>query len=418
MADIFSQFDESELLSLIEDELEGKREQIVLAKLEANPRVKAMVLQMRADRAALRTTEEPEMPRDIMADLEPLLSRPMLFASTTSKPGELRRRHRAARRRRQLPRIAAAAVLLLALGGVIWASSGYITSGFEQIAAAFRDSSGTSVTQDEHGQAIPDRHDRVATNQAPSVSPEDGVLHHFRPEPVPMDQFALAGPEGNSNAKPGGSDNPGTPGSQGVAGGAAAPMTALALVVDADGATSVEQAVRDLLPKLASPAAVVRNYSPKFEGRDIDTAPTGPTMKTGGGASARRNLDAADHGDAGQSAAVYASMKIGQAEGTRELVPSRAEQTRFADYGASHTISVTRSHLNDLLGQLGQVPGLHTRLQLLPDQPNETWAAADAPLLTQMEQRRRIRRILAALEHRAGDPVVMLPVVVRQRAGH
>ena len=137
----FDQFDEIQILALIEGELSPRNENRLLAKLESNPQVREQVMQMRRDRSELRDMTEIDLPRDFLIDLEPLLARPMLMDPTPArKPGEYRRRHQFDNRRTPWRRFGIAAMILLTLTGGIWAVS---SSSISEIGVGwFRSASG------------------------------------------------------------------------------------------------------------------------------------------------------------------------------------------------------------------------------------------------------------------------------------
>ena len=114
----FDSYDEHELLALIEDELDPERTRALRQRLAREPAALAAVDRMRSDRRRLRTLEAPAPPADLLADLEPLMARPMLVEM---RPSALRRA-RARRERRlrvmQAALVAAAAVALLVGGWV------------------------------------------------------------------------------------------------------------------------------------------------------------------------------------------------------------------------------------------------------------------------------------------------------------
>src|SRR5262245_47363983 len=112
-------YDESELLDLIEGELDAPAAEALRQRLASDPRAAAAVDRIIADRTSLRSLKEPALPYDFMARLEPVLARPMLIESSqpqpAHKPGEFRRQYRRQTHRIRWGRLAAAAVVLLAL---------------------------------------------------------------------------------------------------------------------------------------------------------------------------------------------------------------------------------------------------------------------------------------------------------------
>ena len=111
---MFDRFDEAQLLALIEDELDPRDAQALRERLADEPRVLRAIEAMRRDRTALKTTHEPELPGDLLADLEPMMARPMLM------PEADWRRQRRRRVRPPAWAVMAAMVTLAAMAG-LWA---------------------------------------------------------------------------------------------------------------------------------------------------------------------------------------------------------------------------------------------------------------------------------------------------------
>ena len=394
------------MLALIEGDLDEGRRRALLAKLEAHPEAMAAVRRMRADREALRGVADPELPRDFLAELEPMLARPMLLATATGRPGELRRRHRRAQRRQQWPRAVVAAMLLLAAGGLVWATAGPLIRGAQRLAGRFSNNEAPAPNEIAPGPAVDSM-----VQAPPRTSLDRGLVHHFRPEPVSVDQFAFA--------MSGGAKSEGQPGRPAASGAAEARLAGtLALVIEAESEDVVEQAIRSLIPRLESAASVVRNISSRAGKREVEDRPAAPSRPRQAGGSERRDLEV-DGPLAPTGTRVtpgYVRMTVGQVEGVREFTPTREEQARFADLGASHTICVKRSRLNDLLGQTRGLPGLRTQLRLLAAPNAEAPRAGAMSAAERLEQLRQIRAALINMQRgKAGEALVMLPVVVRER---
>ncbi|MHC5008663.1 MAG: anti-sigma factor family protein, partial [Planctomycetota bacterium] len=82
-------FDEAELLALIEDTLDPTDAQRLRQRLASEPEAVALIDRMREDRELLRSIPEPEVPGGLLAELEPILARPMLMPDL---PARRRRR--------------------------------------------------------------------------------------------------------------------------------------------------------------------------------------------------------------------------------------------------------------------------------------------------------------------------------------
>ena len=106
------QFEEAQLLALIEAQLDHATAQQLRKRLEAHSGAGELIERLQADRELLRSEPEPALDVDLVAELEPLMARPILMGP----PGEFRRR-RTRRRRWVLP---LAAGLGVAFVGGLW----------------------------------------------------------------------------------------------------------------------------------------------------------------------------------------------------------------------------------------------------------------------------------------------------------
>src|SRR5688572_19836588 len=122
---MLDRYDPTELLDLIEGDLDARAAESLRARLAHDPQAAALVDSMMRDRASLRSLEHPVPPQDLIAAIEPMLTRPMLIEPVsdlaTIKPGEFRRQHRRQSRHLRLGRLAAAAAVFLAVAGGTWA---------------------------------------------------------------------------------------------------------------------------------------------------------------------------------------------------------------------------------------------------------------------------------------------------------
>ena len=113
---MFEHYDESELLAFVEGELDEPAAERLRQRLSAEPGALEVIERMREDRAVLCATPDPTLPQDILAELEPLMARPMLMPSAA----DLRRRHRRGLRRSRRWMVPVAAGIALALLAGIW----------------------------------------------------------------------------------------------------------------------------------------------------------------------------------------------------------------------------------------------------------------------------------------------------------
>lgn len=372
---MFERFDETILLAYVEGELSEEAAAALRLELTGHPEVQAALDRMRADRLALRSLGEPDVPADLLAPLESLLARPMLL-----EPGEYRRRvHGGERRRRMVLAVAGVAVVV---GGAVLASlalRGGGGDGPELVAG-----SGTGA----EGPASP-------TVPAPVAAP---VRVAAAPPPGP-DQPGVAGP-GDRVALS-------TP--QPLAGPVA---LRFALVIPAAEMEAAEAILRDAVN--VDGGALVQNFSEE-EARSIDRwlatqargrGGRGPLMADlsrdakGAEPDLRRlrqdlmRLDAATRPNLSQ-----------QLAGAEALAPPYSEQLRLSAHGATHTITLPLRSLSELLARIHRATGAATSLALLDQDPADgtsLWTA----------QRDVIQRSIDELEARDPGAVIYLPVRV------
>ena len=190
---MLDRFDESELLELIEGGLDARRAEALSRELDADPKAAGLIERMRRDRALLKSLEEPDVPRDLMQALEPLLARPMLLDSPPSK-GLVDDPRRG---RRLWPRLTAVAALIaLVVLAAVWAATLGLpprsgqpsTDEFalrDESAAARRDASRELLDQAGELSADQPRADAMAGKAGsamnvmdPAWPPPDAEIHH------------------------------------------------------------------------------------------------------------------------------------------------------------------------------------------------------------------------------------------------
>ena len=163
-------FDEAELLALIEDQLDPRDAQCLRRRLASEPEVMALIDRMRQDRALLRSIPEPEVPGGLLAELEPILARPMLMPDLP-----VRRR-----RRRPLWSAVAAAVVLVSLGGfwaVLISNVGPKGSSPVEVAGA----AGEPVQEPPPGPSPVEPPSALAKASRGPWPPSGSVIHHHAP---------------------------------------------------------------------------------------------------------------------------------------------------------------------------------------------------------------------------------------------
>ena len=427
-------FDEADLLALIEDELDPERAAALrLRLLEADPQTRALVEGLRRDREVLRSTPEPGLPRDFLADLEPLLARRML---TEVPVGEFRRRHA----RRQRPRsttLAAAAMLAFAVLGGVWAlSTGLLgpksTPGDNLI--AFGDPEAAPQTSTTADRPSRRKTDRLAgePGEPDPLAPTRGTIHHHKPLDALAEAFApLAAADRDDNQRRAVLDAP-APSAQG-------PIVAgFALLVLSDDEELAEQTVQKVVADLGDRTALVRNFSyeeaERLEQQWLIASararrraqPTeAATMKSVRSEMAkaldknahryerladlarqqfreRRNRDWADETKLSE-----------QLHGPAEAAPSLEQQLELSRRGATHTIAIRVSQLNKLLAGITLESGQATALRMLPGPDDELLKASRALTDLAWEELRKVRQLVSRLAEDDADRILFLPVVIR-----
>jgi hypothetical protein len=400
---MFDQYDEAELLELIEDKLDPLAAQRLRDRLAADPRVLALIERMREDRALLRSAVDPALPGDLLAELEPILARPMLMPETP-----------APRRRRPRVMAVAAAVALTALAGV-WATVialfWPVGPGANQGAA--RDTALPAMAASEAGPPV----GSSAPGEAGEAWPPAGTVVHHR---APLNAVSGELRRGSGPAEI-------------VAGNRSGEPLLLAadfmLVVSADDAALVEQTFRRVLSDFGTDAALVRNFSYEeaakleealrlAEGRRsaADTADAGPVVAgaEGGPAGeaprARNGRRRPPFPRASQrpEARLSASQLL---LGSEALAPSFERQLDFSEQGAAYTVSVPAARLTQVLARLELEEGCKTALRI------RAGDVAEDPTdeLRWLRQYPLVREAAAALEIEGRGAVILLPVAVEER---
>ncbi|MHC4773682.1 MAG: anti-sigma factor family protein [Planctomycetota bacterium] len=394
-------FDEAELLALIEDELDPAEAQRLRQRLAADPQALALIEQLREDRARLRATPEPEVPGGLLAELEPILARPMLMPQLP-----VRRR-----RRRPLVSAVAAAAVLLIVGG-FWATLVAVLgpAAPEPVRFAEADTSPPAALGIEPGPGAPGP---VAAAEE-TWPPPGTVIHHYGPLLAFSGRPAVAGERSGRTAP--------------VRGGEPPLVAAdFMLVVRARDATRAEQMFQRVLSDLGAEAALVRNFTYReadelgealrlAEGaRPADVADADETVADVFGGAAG---DRAERMPPGRPRPRPRPQDLPEAQysrsellaGSAELAPSFERQLDFSERGAAYTLSVPASRLTQVLARLQLDEEHQTALRVEAGEAGEDvtdglrWLR-DWPLA---------RQAAAAMETQGRDAVILLPVVVEQ----
>lgn len=420
---MLDQHDESELLALIEGELDDRQAAALRKRLSNEPRALAMIERMREDRAVLRVMGSPELPEDFVARLEPLLARPMLTepieeanAVHYSKPGEFRRQQRRGQVRMRWGRLAAAAVLFLGLLVGTWAAVNGWTGrnlGPGDSIVAVNDSSTDRAAESN-----------ATTSDVVAITNLDGTIHHQRPD------LNKAGDRLASVL--------GTPGDSANAPDAGRPprLAEFAIVIAAGDQAGTEEILRLALESPDDGTAIVRNFN-FDEARRLarewaiahggtSGGPSDPMVISAGSSPprldngqydlladrVRRQL--AESRPQGSTTAAAS----GQLFGSPALSPSLETQLNLSSRGSTHTITVPAARVHALIEQLAMSPGCATSLCLLPESES---AAPDStpslimsdPLTAWLTEGPRVREAIDRLLDESANGSVQIPVIVR-----
>lgn len=416
MPDKLDKFDETDLLAFIEDQLDPERAAEIRRFLAGDRETLALLEQMQDDRRMLQSMDEPVVPADLLAELEPMMARPMLMPD----PGDWRRRYR---RRRPWKRYAAvAAIVCMALLAGIWAStSGLIGFG--------RSTGSTLALTDGAIPIVPDiaRAEATGADQWP---PPETVIHHRAPGiPGATDSAEKM----VTAVRP-------APDRRRLAPGEAPTLTAVqfVLVVTSrgdDDERGIEQTLQRVLEEVDGETALVRNFSFQEarhiaqrlrveQGRALDrdlarARDDFAGMAAMAGSADRSPRDLVDlprrRRAAGRLARTLEKsggpLRVsGQLLGPRSLAPTYEQQLEYADRGAIWTITVPADCLNDVLARLQVTEGRVTALQAW----DATDALDDAAAVRSTAADRWLKdypRILREAAELSGT--VMLPVVIR-----
>ncbi len=413
---MFERYDESELLSLIEGELDQRAVASLQLRLADDPQARATILAMAQDRLALRAAPEPALPMDFLAQIEPMRARPMLMDPVaevvTLKPGEFRRQHRRANRRWRLGRLAAAAAILLLVFGGAWAMIDGLVLNHSEGDDSERLARGSDSPSDD-GLPAPGELARATPGDPLVDRLGPGVVHHDRP-PADITRFAAASSaatptQADRSAEPAGDANP-------------IIVVDFAIVLNAREAADIEAAMSRVVASLGERGALVKNFSFDEAQRLAEAyrvAHGGPVL----GTEADATVASAAAGDAGHRTPgallsrsdVYrlaqrvrdqlreqasradgavadtasatggvvangstrltradASVDDGAAAtvaGPAALGPTLEQQLDFSSRGATYTIAVPAAEVGGMIERLSLKEGQPTMLQMLPAPP-------------------------------------------------
>jgi hypothetical protein len=361
-----------------------------------------MIDRMRQDRALLRSLPEPEVPDGLIAELEPILARPMLMPELPA---------RRQRRRRWWPAAAAAAVLL-SIGG-FWAALISNVGPGSQPAVEVADAGSGRAPKAPPGPRPVDPSPSSTDPSTAAWPPIGSVIHHHAP---------LLDVPGRAVAT-------GDPGALAAAGRAGAPVLVAAdfmLVVRAGDESEAQQILQRIVSDFGPETALVRNFTYEeadeietlrrlAEGaRAPETVDPDDTIAGTGGETPGRRQD--PRGTAGRSRPRprpqdLPESRLSRSEllvGSGALAPSFERQLDFSDRGAAFTLSVPAARLMQVLARLQLDEAQQSSLRI--DAGRDGDEATDE--LRWLRDWPLVQQAAATLDTYGRDAIILLPVVV------
>jgi len=397
-------FDEAELLALIEDKLDPEDAQRLSRRLASEPGAVALIERMREDRALLCSIPEPEVPGGLLAELEPILARPMLMPDLPARR----------RGRRPLWSAVAAAVVLLSLGGfwaVLVSNVGPVAPSPVEVA----DAVGGLAQEPPPGPGPIGPSPALAEAFQGPWPPSGSVIHHHAPLVGVSGRTLVASGRGGADSAP----STGEP---------ALVAADFMLVVRANDEAEAQQMLQRIVSDLGTETALVRNFT-YAEADDIEAL-----RRLADGARPPDTVDPADtvaeavgempsrrqgrRGTAGRPRPRPRPQDLLETRFTRsellvgssELAPSFARQLDFSERGAVYTLSVPAARLMQVLARLQLDEEQQTSLRVDAgsgddDTTDELRWLRDWPLAKQAA---------ATLDTHGRDAIILLPVVVEE----
>lgn len=408
MTDQWEHLDQDEILTLIEGELDPSVEAILWQHIRntSSPEIVQSIEAMMRDRQSLLAEPEPMLPRDFLIDVEPHLARPMLIET---QPGTYRRQQQRVERSRTLRRVGMAAGFLLVLSAGVWATSVMINSvgGPSHETVADRGSDGSNAADTEAPKIV--SIEPLSGDDHDVITPTD-VVHHGRPM-----QHLIAAAD----------SPPATPGET-TSGGPLA--TDFAVVLHAGRAADLaelETTLGLIVADLDHPAALVRNFNLSEAQRLQQEWRVANADRTNSrGSRAPDRIASADGttrtttdlgGDLDDEYRRYLQSRTpadlrprtGIVVGPKSLEPTGECQLRFAEAGATHSISIRRGDLKAVLeamatlGNGSTLSSLDTAMDIAAGR-GATWA----------DEAAAVRELLDALADLPDEAILQIPVVV------
>lgn len=433
--------DEQQLIDLIEGELTGAEAEKLRAEIiRKDPALAARVAAMQRDRQMLRNLPPVDPPMDFLAELEPMIARPMLMEEINNvsaadvdgpvvitKPGAARRAvHREHRRAQLIPAAIAAGVVIVLAGGLWFTLTqvglfdkgpGLAVNGDDANSERLAVNNGNSI--DNNSPAV------VSTGEATEELLASGELHHKLP-PVgewstgAAHRVAIAG----NDTKPA-NDQPAL--------FLVNPQFVLAdfqLEVHANKEDAPNVLARAIEP-LPGRAAVVRNltsenlkrieavwFASRAEARDANEPLRANVNNT--------NMPAGNprvNSSANKTPALNADMlresadkliESGLVAGEPKLMPGYDTQIELSESGSVYTIVLPVSELQVMLERLASVRGVQSAMLVMRGDAEDESANVDSTNRW-VKDLSRVKQSWEALAAEHPDAVVVLPIVVGGR---
>ena len=425
---MLDQFDESDLLAFIEDELGSQEAEALLTRLDQDPRALGVIRSMRRDRELLQSLGDPPLPVDLLAELEPRLARPMLIAPTGD---DLRRRQR--RERRRYGPLAAAGIGLVVFVGGWFIVSGLLTSTTSDPTDQFAMATNPDADVPTDGDLWRTPRPSVADQSGNDHFPAPGSsIHHRGPLDLPVPSTLVKASSAESVKR---SSEVGRQTGRNRSAGRELLAADFAIVLRSADVQDVERSLQDVAESLGDELAVVRNFefgeaqrlaamwvqnlraqvgqsesdarfdATRFEGEiDLELKALSDPKRVA--IWARNQLDVS-----GQLRGSETEKFGEQLHGSRSLAPSLEQQLEYAQRGAAYTIAVPVSQLRGMLVQMQKIEAQATSLRMLRlDDAERSGALVDA---VGLENYAQAREAADRLIQQNPDAVILLPVVIQ-----
>lgn len=431
-----SVIDEQQLIELIEGELAGADAEKLRAQLiSQDAALAAKVAAMQHDRQALRSLPPVDPPIDFLAELEPMIARPMLMDDVpgaasapiiVTKPGTARRAAHRQQRRAQLLPAAIAAGIVIVLSGGLWYTLTQIGVFNSEHSIA------TNTNGDASSESRLTANSSTAGNSSNTVAASQieitnmlasGELHHKLPPLDDMQSVAalptrVALAEVDADLPEFSLNNP--------------PQFVLAdfeLVIRTGRDDDPQNVLARAIEPLAGRAAVVRNLT-TANLKIIESAWLASRAESGNASEPARasmnNTKPQTGGDpikSGRRAlpALNADMlrdsadkliESGLVAGEPALMPLYSTQIELSEAGSVYTIVLPARDLQVMLERLAAVRGVDSAMLTMRADPNAAAKTSAANAARWVSDLSRVQQSWEKLASEQPDAVVVLPIVI------